>query len=318
MISALRHLPFSAVYERGGGRLGLVPISACQVETKDPEKEMGRFLDTYRPDVVVTWGTRPPDPFPRLWAESDIRWVHAARWDLFDPRHDWAGANLTVPNSFTKERLSKLGLRSTVIPVPVDTDRIPFRRRERAESFVSIVGRGGPFHRRGLPEILLAWSEMQSPAPITILSQEPAEELSRSIAPDGVKLDNENLSDPAELYACADMAVQPSRHDSTGTVILEAMAAGLPVITTDAAPVRDLAPEFLVRAEETTEVDFHGKKISVSIPSFIELRRLVEKIKGSDISSISEKVRARVEKEYSWKALCPEWLRLITGKCGLT
>ena len=38
--------------------------------------------------------------------------------------------------------------------------------------------------------------------------------------------------DIPELMAAADLLVHPARHDTTGTVILEAVVNGLPVITT--------------------------------------------------------------------------------------
>ena len=47
-----------------------------------------------------------------------------------------------------------------------------------------------------------------------------------------------NLKDPADLYKEGDAAIQPSRMEGLGFMVLEPVCCGMPVITTDATHER--------------------------------------------------------------------------------
>ena len=58
-----------------------------------------------------------------------------------------------------------------------------------------------------------------------------------------------NVQNHADLYRNVDVAIQPSKMEGIGFMILEAVCAGLPVITTDYPPMNEyvLQPELRVR-----------------------------------------------------------------------
>lgn len=320
LVSATRHLPFSGIYilEHASKptRIDLLPSSSFHVARgKDPLSEMDAFLNRYRPDTIVTWEGPGCVQFPRLWRSRGIRWVNVVHWDWFNPeRMDaWRDAVLVAPTRACQKELKEhYQLESTYLPVPVDTDRFVFRRRARADRFISVYGHGGAYDRRSLPELFLSWSEMAGAPPLTIYAQTQPPELDRYMPPAQVQVLVSNLAEPEDLYEHGDVAVQLSRYEGIGLAFLEAMACGLPVVTVKAPPMNEVAPEFTVSVEQTIPIRLAGKEISSFVPSIQGVRELIEYLKGRAISEISDQVRQRVEREYSWKALRPAWLKLLS------
>lgn len=296
-------------------RVELLPTSACHVQrTRDPVLEMSRFLDVWKPDTILTWESPRSIEFPALWRKKGIRWLNVVHWEWFNPRlmEAWKTAELISPNpNCQKLLLERYRLKSVLLPVPVDTERFQFRKRRRAESFLTVYARGGPHNRRSLPEILLAWSDMENPPPLTVKAQERPPEFERFLPPSCVALEHITHPEPEDLYLVGDVAIQLSRYEGVGMTILEAMSSGMPVITTKGSPMSDLAPEFTVQVEDTTVVPLAGKEVTAYTPSAQHLRSVVLAILDKDITGYSEAVRKRVELVYSWKVLRQEWLKLL-------
>lgn len=320
LVSAARQIPFSGIYvlEHASKptRIDLLPTSAYYVSRRgNTLAEMERFLEKYRPETILTWEGPGQPEFPRLWRSKGIRWVNVVHWDWFSPDHmnAWQDAVLVAPTRACQTELKKnYQLGSTYLPVPIDTDRFVFRRREKAERFISVYGHGGAWNRRSLPEIFLAWSEMAGAPPLTIYAQTQPPELDRYMPPVQVQVLVSNLAEPEDLYENGDVAVQVSRYEGIGLAFLEAMACGLPVITVKAPPMDEVAPELTVAIEETIPIKLAGKSVLSYVPSIQGIRELVEYLKDRNIREISEKVRQRVEKHYSWKVLRQEWLKILS------
>lgn len=317
LVSAIRQLPVNGLFilenPKKPTRLDLLQTSAYVVSRgRSTPRDMDRFLDKYKPDTILTWEGPGSPEFPRLWAMKGIRWVNVVHFDWFNPSLEWGNADLISPNKMCQDMLrDQHQLKSTLLPVPIDTDKFVFRKRTRAEQFISVYGYGGPYGRRSLPEIFLAWSEIASPPPLQIHAQVRPAELARCLPPSQVTVKVENLPEPSDLYRDADVAVQISRYEGIGISFLEAMACGVPVITTKASPMSEIAPELCVLVEQTETVNLAGKELFSFTPSVASLRETVEYLHGRDIGDLSVKVRSRVEKLYSWKALRSRWMEFL-------
>lgn len=315
-LDALRNLPVSSAFVMRNeakptrhDRLSKVPHMLSS--GKNLEREMDRFIERYRPETILTWETPGSWAFPEIWRKKGIRWVSVAHWDWFDGSRTaaWKTCSIVSPNELCWRKMSEMGLPSTYLPVPIDTDRFPFRQRLRADLFVSVYGYGGQDDRRGFPEILSAWSGPRA-ARLLVRAQKVPPEIPKAGVP-GIELRIENLADPAELFLEGDVALQPSRYEGVGVTLLEAQACGLPVIAADAEPMREVAPDLLVPVERVDKVSILGKDVESHVVSKKALEALISRLSGSDITDLSLQARSRVEEGWSWRALRPRWGELL-------
>lgn len=317
-LDALRHLPVSSAFvlrnDAKPTRHDLLAGTPHKLSSgADLEREMERFLDAHQPDTVLTWETPGSWDFPSLWRSKGIRWVNVAHWDWFDSGRmaDWALCDLVAPIPLCQRGLAALGLTSTLLPVPIDTDRFPFRQRARADVFLSIYGYGGPNNRRGFPEILQAWTALPSPPPLIVRAQKDPVEIPKAARGRRLVVQVEDLESPAALFAEGDIALQPSRYEGVGVTLLEAQACGLPVVAVDAEPMNHLAPDLLVPVDRTDKVRILGREVPSHIASVASLSRLIGQLTGSDIVDLSLRARARVVEGWSWNALSARWRALL-------
>lgn len=322
LIEAARHLPVSSAFILNNPvkptRRDLVKVPCYYSAGSKLIREMKIFLDRHKPDTILTWEVPGSWEFPVLWGLKGIRWIHMVHWDWFSRKHveTWKRAELLAPNRMCWDALEEqCGLGSTLLPVPVDTDRFKFKLRKRADHFVSVYAYGGGHERRSLKEIFEAWGGLdQPPPPLTIFAQKRPPELETLKTMPGIEVLMGNAPDPWMLYEIGDIAVQPSRYEGVGVSLLEAQACGVPVIAVNAPPMDEIAPDLLVDVEKTVSIEIMEKELPSHIPSVESLRQMIASLKGTDIEDLSRKVRDRVEKNFSWKTLLPKWTELIEGK----
>lgn len=326
LIDALRHLPVSALFmlQNPGKptRQDLVPknipVHVSSPSGADLIPQMAHFLERTGIDTVLTWEVPGCWEFPKLWATKKVRWVNVIHWDWFSPDqgHAWSLASaLVAPNRMCQaELLSRYNLKSTLLSVPVDTERLPFKERRFADLFLSTYGYGGFHNRRSLPEILAAWKAMKSPPSLMVRAQVPPGELLQIALPRNVIVELGNAPEPADLYEIGDIAVQPSRYEGLGLSMLEAQSCGIPVLTVNGPPMNEIAAELLVPCSQVASISVMGKTIAAYTPSAEGIQKVIEGIQGKDIRELSRGVRAKVERYYSWRALLPSWLSLLKGR----
>jgi len=321
LVEAVRHLPVSSAFimrnpEKPTRRdlMSSVPCVFSECQGLSLVGEMLEFMRVHKPDTVLTWEVPGSWDFPPLWSRAGIRWVHMVHWDWFAPAyaHLWRSAKLLAPNEMCRRELQRSGLASTLLPVPVDTERLAFKERKRADLFISVYGHGGLENRRSLPEIFAAWRDIPNPPPLRILAQRPPAEVVGSMVPRGVGVYVGNTPEPADLYAEGDIAVQPSRYEGVGVSMLEAQARGVPVIAVNAPPMDEIAPDLAVPVASVLSVKLMDKQLSSYVPSVEGLKRRILEIRGKDISELSRRVRRRVEEKFSWKALGGRWMEALT------
>lgn len=313
---ALRYLPVESVfYLDHPGKPVSRGFTGKTVGPGNLTKKMETFLDSTRIDTILSWETPGSWEFPVLWKRCGIRWFSVIHWDWFAPKQiaAWKTARLIVPFESAKVGLRMIyDLDSTVLQVPVDLERIPFRQRQRGEKFVTVYGHGGPSDRRAIKEIIEAWRIMgQEAPPLEVLAQKPIKELEGLPIPESVSIRVGNLPQVSDLYERADIAVLPSKYEGVGLSLIEAQAAGLPVITTDMDPMRRIAPSHMVVGETGSLEIMEGHKIATCTPYPISISGMVKSFLHKEISEPSRLARQRMQDLYSWSSLKNDWINFL-------
>jgi hypothetical protein len=99
---------------------------------------------------------------------------------------------------------------------------------------------GNDVHRKGLPTLIEAVSALEGEAVLDVVSGDEIEERNFVEVHRGVTAGSERLR---ELYAGADVFALPTRADAVPWAVLEAMAAGLPVVASAVGSIPEMVGE---------------------------------------------------------------------------
>jgi glycosyltransferase involved in cell wall biosynthesis len=150
-----------------------------------------------------------------------------------------AAAALVAWSEWVRESLVRdYGIDPSAIRVIPSGTHVPAAppRRERSER-LRVLFVGGQFERKGGPALLDALADAEFPYALEIVTQSeveprPGVTVHRDVRPGSAQL--------GELYARSDLFVLPTLADASPHVVLEAMAAGLPVISTRVGAVGEM------------------------------------------------------------------------------
>ena len=156
-------------------------------------------------------------PVPKSWLYAFVRWFHNA------------GAGCMVATESLERELSAVGIRN-LMPWSRGVDTTQFRPLPRSETpwdlprpIFMTVGRVAP------EKNLAAFLDLDLPGSKVVVGDGPARQELQARYPDVLFTGLKTGEDLAEAYAQADVFVFPSRTDTFGNTILEALASGVPV-----------------------------------------------------------------------------------------
>lgn len=214
------------------------------------------------------------------------------------------------------------------LPVPFDTRRTAFRRRERALTFLHNAGHGGLLGRNSTAETLEAWRHVRAPARLFVRCQ-PGMRAERPIAvpkDPRITFTEANPENYWDLCGAGDVLLHLHKFDGLSLPIQEAMAAGMPVMTTRSFPFCDrgeeagwlprslqelaVPPREVRKARICREIEFcslHPKDIAAA----------VDRLYGRQIGRLSDEARDAAERR-SWSKLADvyrrEFDKLVSGE----
>lgn len=159
---------------------------------------------------------------------------------------------ITVPSQFVYDSMIAHGIPESKLilnPRGADVDR--FKPRPQADQCFRVLFVGMVGLRKGVPYLLEAWEGLRLPKAELVLAGRVAADgkafLERYLGISNIKLLG-HVRDMAELYNSATIFVFPSIEEGSAKVTYEALASGLPVITTpnSGSIVRDGKEGFVV------------------------------------------------------------------------
>lgn len=226
--------------------------------------------------------------------EAGLMTAGVPMWEWFrDTDPNWRLCDLIIcPNRKALEVVRSRGFSNTAaLPWCLDVSRLPCRRISGpARLFIHNAGLIDHDDRKGTREAVKAFARVKhANARLVVRLQKPA-----PLPPldSRVTVRTGNLPDPAALYAEGDAAVQPSKLEGIGFMVLEAVCSGLPVITTRIAPLDEYAipPELLVRPRWFSRKAFAAQWVPharLRPADLADLARKIEWCTENDLAGIS-------------------------------
>lgn len=267
-------------------------------------------------DVVLFVESPLIEGVTKLARRRGIRIVCVPQWEWLHPGLDWLrDVDLMLcPTAYTRRLLEgwrarfHFGWDVRLCPWPVDVERFDFRARTVCRRYLMINGRPASRRRKGLDLLLEAARRLPS-IPFVIRSQ--AEDLPPM--PSNVEL-RPAAANNRELYEEGDVCVQLSRWEGLGLPLLECQAAGLPLITTDAAPMNEHHPMAVVPvADDDLAELWHGRLAALPRMRVDDVVDVLAAWHGRDIARASLAARAYVERDHSWPRARPVLLDWLEG-----
>ncbi len=196
----------------------------------------------------LTWH---PD-LPELCQELGIPILCVIMWEWFtgkDPLWERATA-LICPSDFTAGIVASYGYKHYVtLPWVLDVSKFsPRKVQGPAQYFGHNAGVIDSQDRKGTLDVLQAFSKLKNPK-ARLRMRYIHSEIPLPAVDERIEIIQGTLEDPASLFEGIDVAIQPSKMEGIGFMVLEAVCSGIPTITLDYPPMNTYArhSELLVK-----------------------------------------------------------------------
>ena len=216
------------------------------------------------------------------------------------------------PSKLDYDIFKRFGIQRQYIPIPLNTEKLVWRRRAKAEVFVHSASHGGMNNRKGTHLLIEAMKYVKSPIKLIIYSWIPFE-----CDDPRVKIRLQNFENYWQVWKEGDVLVYPQGANGICLPIVEAMASGLAVITTDIYPFNEYCykpymfkPESSYRHRmQSGLIELEDYKLS---PKTIAEK--IDEIANTDITEASEFGKNYADKN-SWEVLLPQYEEALKNLC---
>ncbi len=219
-------------------------------------------------------------------------------------------AALVVPSGFLQEVFGRHALRAEIVPNIIDLARFrPMANaRHSAEPHLVVARNLEPIY--GIPTALRAFARIRQASPgarMTVAGsgpeRGPLEELCRELRiSDGVHFcGTRDRDEMAALYQSASVVVNPSRVDNMPNSVLEAMASGVPVVSTNVGGV-----PFILRDNITglTVPPDNPEAMAAAILRILDDPELAGRLGAAALADV---------RQYAWPRVRERWMQVYAA-----
>ena len=213
-------------------------------------------------------------------------------------------SGLAVPSGFLQQVFGRRGIHSDIVPNIIDIERFRPGSAEQKPAFPHLVVARSLEGIYDIPTALRAFSLVRKEVPaakLTIAGSGPELEALRSLASElGIqdavefcgRLDRTRM---AELYRRATVVMNPSRVDNMPNSVLEAMASGVPLVTTDAGGI-----PFIVRNDVTGLIVRAGDfaAMASAVLRLLKDDECAQRLRDAALSDVQQ---------YTWPRIRQQW-----------
>lgn len=249
-----------------------------------------------------------------------VRTVCLPNWEWFngdDPL--WKHCDLFICLSdFALRTVMSYGFSNAVSVLPaIDLSRFPCRRISGpARLFIHNAGLVDHDDRKGTRDTIKAFMKVKLPDIRLIVRMQ--KEVPLPSTDSRIEIQIGNLANPSDLYAIGDVAVQPSKMEGIGYMVIEPLLSGMPVITLDYPPMNEYVrtPELLVAKRWFARKAFPSrwiKQAHLRLPDINDLATKIAWCAHNDLGNISSTNRHIAETAYAREALRNQWLAVLSS-----
>ena len=275
-----------------------------------------KYLDVFKPDVIMFIETPFNENVLPLASARGVKIVGI-------PMHETGslsrmGAHLYIcPCPSAWDKTWNITERKLMF-LPIGLELFPFKERT-GHTFVFNIGYGGPYDRRQGEVVIAAFRALEDPNARMIVNSQvnfPGRQNDPRI-----EYRLQNFPEPKGGYDDGDIAILPMAYGGYERPILEAMACGLPCLTTDADPMNLFQhdPDFLIKPCSSILLSrdwvYETYYNAVSVE---DLKAKMEWLLIIDTAKYSHRARRQAEaqswesKEIDYKSL---WMKTLEDMC---
>lgn len=247
-----------------------------------------------------------------------VKTVCVANWEWFTGwKPTWCDVDLIVcPSEWTFSVVRSYGhMHAVHLTWPVDIAHLPERRiTGPARLFVHNAGLVDVQDRKGTRDTIVAFRKVSNRDIRLLVRLQREAELPKG--DDRIEVRIGNLSNNADLYLEGDVAIQPSKMEGVGFMVIEPHCCGIPVITTDYPPMNEYVrdPRLLVKPRWGKRKAFPTawvKHAHLRLPKIGDLCRKIEWCAENDLTEMSAASRRDAMVLYDPERVHVEWTRAL-------
>ena len=275
---------------------------------KENKPDICIFIETpFQPNILKTLHMRRIKTIfiPML---DQIGYRRLKQWESWI---DW----WICPNKFALNNIPRLN--KTYLPIPVDTEIFrPVNKNKIINNpsditFLHVAGFGVWCNRKGTNTLIKAFQLLETHPLHPKLQIYSIPPYYRPL-PNNINMRCGNIKNPANLYQLGEIYIAPSRKEGFGLSNYEAMACGLPILTTDAEPMNELIIDkiFAIPCQQKKEGLIDAPVCTIEPENLADnIIAVAEQYKR--IPTWSYQAERLILDNYSWQALKSQWLNIL-------